>query len=61
MRLKAAILATAAIIVSALPAAAQQKKVIAEYPFGDTLDRVRNKLRDSNEADETHWENILNL
>ncbi|KAK3946545.1 hypothetical protein QBC32DRAFT_149789, partial [Pseudoneurospora amorphoporcata] len=39
----------------------QQKEVIAEYPLGDALDRVRNKLRDSNEADDTYRESIAAL
>ncbi|KAK3946647.1 hypothetical protein QBC32DRAFT_248979, partial [Pseudoneurospora amorphoporcata] len=39
----------------------QQKEVIAEYPLGDALDRVRNKLRDSNEADDTYRESTAAL
>ncbi|KAJ4392640.1 hypothetical protein N0V85_006913 [Neurospora sp. IMI 360204] len=43
------------------PPSEQQKKIIAEHPLGGTLDSVRDKLRDSNEADETHRGYIADL
>ena len=39
----------------------QQKKIIADYPLGGTLDNIRNKLRDSNEADEMYQTYISGL
>ncbi|EGO59975.1 hypothetical protein NEUTE1DRAFT_109424 [Neurospora tetrasperma FGSC 2508] len=43
------------------PLSEQQKKIIAKNPLGGTLDSVREKLRDSNEADKTHRKNIADL
>ncbi|KAK3485800.1 uncharacterized protein B0T23DRAFT_448461 [Neurospora hispaniola] len=48
-------------ISSLCPLSEQQKKIIAKNPLGRTLDSVREKLRDSNEADKTHRKNIADL
>ncbi|KAH7635785.1 hypothetical protein B0T09DRAFT_390551 [Sordaria sp. MPI-SDFR-AT-0083] len=39
----------------------KQKEIISERPLADTLDRVRNNLCDSNEADNTYRESIASL
>ncbi|KAH7633172.1 serine/threonine-protein kinase Sgk2 [Sordaria sp. MPI-SDFR-AT-0083] len=39
----------------------EQKEIISERPLGDTLDRVRDKLRDANEADDAYRESIASL
>ncbi|KAK3491616.1 kinase-like domain-containing protein [Neurospora crassa] len=48
-------------ISSLCPLSEQQKKTIAKNPLGRTLDSVREKLRDSDEADETHRKYIADL
>ncbi|KAH7629789.1 hypothetical protein B0T09DRAFT_399404 [Sordaria sp. MPI-SDFR-AT-0083] len=39
----------------------EQKEIISDRPLGDSLDRVRDKLRDANEAEDAYRESIASL